>query len=168
MTAEHQLLRHILATLAYRTQKAVRGAPESFAHFGAGNRVRTPQEIVCHMTSVLGYARARFGGGTFDIALCASWREELGRFHTTLKELSDLLETGAEPSDVSLEAILQGPFSDAMTHAGQLALLRRLAGHPVEPENFIRAHVDPDNVSEDQPPPASPGRRDGSRADPLR
>jgi hypothetical protein len=120
------------------------------------------------MTSVLGYARALFGGGTFDIALCATWSEELGRFHSVLADLSDLLEAGAEPLDISLEAVLQGPFSDAMTHAGQLALLRRLAGHPVEPENFMRAHIDPDIVGEDQPPPASPGRRDGAGADPLR
>jgi hypothetical protein len=65
-------------------------------------------------------------------------------------------------------AILQGPLSDAMTHSGQLALLRRLAGHPVEPENFMRAHIDPHNIGKDQPPPASPGRRDGSGAGPLR
>jgi hypothetical protein len=167
VTTKHQLLRHFLAALAYRTQKAVRGMPESFAHFSAGNRVRTPQELICHMTSVLGYARAQFGGGTSAIALCATWREEVGRFHAMLKDLSDVLKTGDEPLDASLEAILQGPLSDAMTHAGQLVLLRRLAGHPVQPENFMRAHVDPDNVSADQPPPASPGRRDGSGADPL-
>ena len=79
-----------------------------------------------------------------------------------LADLSDLLEAGAQPSDVSLEAILQGPLSDAMTHSGQLALIRRLAGYPVEPENFMRAHIDPDVVGEDQPSPASPGRRDGA------
>jgi hypothetical protein len=61
VTAKHQLLRHFSATLAYRTQKAVRGAPEGFASFSAGSRVRTPQEIVCHMTSVLGYAGAQSG-----------------------------------------------------------------------------------------------------------
>lgn len=164
----HQLLRHFLATLAYRTQKAVRGAPEDFATFRAGNRVRTPQEMVCHMTSVLGYARAQLGGrGAYEIAPCATWGEELERFHGMLADLSDLLAAGAEPAGATLEAVLQGPFSDAMTHAGQLAMLRRLAGHPVEPENFFKAGIDPDVVGEDQPTPASPGRRDGSGADPI-
>jgi hypothetical protein len=138
-----------------------------FAGFSAGNRVRTPQELLCHMTSVLGYARAQFGTATFDIAPCATWDEELERFHAILADLSGLLEAGAQPSGVSLEAVLQGPISDAMTHAGQLALLRRLAGHPVEPENFLAARIDPDVVGGDQPRPASPGRRDGSGADPL-
>ena len=41
-------------------------------------------------------------------------------------------------------AVLQGPFADAMTHAGQLAMLRRLAGSPIPPENFIVADISPD------------------------
>ena len=131
--------------------------------------MRTPHELVCHMTSVLGYARAQFGTGAVErLTPCATWNEELERFHGTLLDLSELLEAAAEPRDVPLESILQGPFSDAMTHAGQLALLRRLAGDPVEPENFIRARIDPKNVGADQPAPASPGNRDGSGAAPLR
>jgi dipeptidase E len=156
------LLRHLLATLAYRTQKAVRGAPADFAAFEAGSGVRTPHELVCHMTSVLGYARAQFSGDELEkLTRCATWSDELERFHAVLADLSALLESGAEPREVSLEAVLQGPLSDAMTHAGQLALLRRLAGDPVEPENFIRARIDPDNVGADQPRPASGSRGGG-------
>jgi dipeptidase E len=163
------LLRHLLATIAYRIQKAVRGASGDFPDFRAGNGVRTPHELVGHMTSVLGYARAQFRSENLErLEPCATWAEELARFHAVLADLSELLEGGAAPTNVSLEAILQGPFSDAMTHVGQLALLRRLAGDPVEPENFIRARVDPENVGANQPPPASPGRRDGSAAVPVR
>ncbi len=165
MTESHELLRHFLATLAYRTQKSLRGAPEEFADYRAGNQVRTPHELLCHMTSVLGYARAQFIGGTYDIAPCGTWTEEVARYHAMLADLSTLLSSRAEPSGVGLDAILQGPFSDAMTHAGQLALLRRLAGCPVEPENFMRAQIDAENVGEDQAAPASPGRRDGSGSD---
>lgn len=167
MSTIHRLLRHYLATLAYRAQKAVRGAPPDFADFNAGNRVRTPHELVCHMTSVLAYARSQFDDSSFELAPCPTWAEELERFHSVLADLSDLLASGSKPSEVSLEALLQGPFSDAMTHAGQLALLRRLAGGPVEPEDFSRAQIDPDNVGQDQPSPARPGDRDRSGADPL-
>jgi hypothetical protein len=62
------LLRHFLAALAYRTQKALRGAPASFGGFGAGQRVRTPIELVRHMTSVLAYARTFFTGGAYRAA----------------------------------------------------------------------------------------------------
>lgn len=167
MTDHHQLLRHFVATLAYRTRKALRGAPADFGRFGAGNGTRTPQQILCHMTSVLGYARARFIGGTYEVELCDAWEEEVRRFHGMLADLSELLEKGEEPSDTTLPRLLQGPLSDAMTHVGQLAMLRRLAGHPVEPEDFIVADIRASNVSEDQPPPVSPGRRDGSGAAPV-
>jgi dipeptidase E len=121
------------------------------------------------MTSVLGYARAQFRGETTEaFTPLATWDDEIRRFHATLADLSELLKAGAVPRDVTLEAIVQGPFSDAMTHAGQLKLLRRLAGNPVEPENFLRARIDPNNVSADRPAPARPGRRDGSGAAPLR
>ncbi|MGE0157807.1 MAG: Type 1 glutamine amidotransferase-like domain-containing protein [Gemmatimonadales bacterium] len=161
MTATHQLLRHVLATLAYRTQKAVRGASADFADFRAGKGVRTPHELVCHMTSVLGYARAQLHAESLPtLERCPTWREELERFHSVLADLSAVLQQGAEPRDVSLEAILQGPFSDAMTHVGQLALLRRLSGDPVAPENFLRARIDPDHVGAKQPLPASRGRQE--------
>lgn len=164
MTERHQLLRHLLGTLVYRTQKALRGAPHDFAQFSPGNGVRTPQEIVCHMTSVLGYARAQFIGGGYSIGLCGSMDEEVVRFHEMLAGLAEILEGGAEPSGTTTLRLVQGPFSDAMTHVGQLALLRRLFRHPVEPENFMMARIDASNVGPNQPGPVRPGRRDGSGA----
>ncbi len=82
--------------------------------------------------------------------------EEIHRFHAMLQDLSDHLEAGDPLLDTTPEQMLQGPFADAMTHAGQLAMLRRLHGSPVPPEDFIVADVDPGNVGPDQPPPASP------------
>jgi hypothetical protein len=105
------MLRHFLAALAYRTQKALRGAPKEFETFEAGNQVKTPKELLRHMSSVMGYARTFF----------------IGR-----------------------------PFSDAMTHAGQLAMLRRLVGAPVAPENFVYADVRADRLGTGQPQPAAP------------
>lgn len=151
------LLRHYVAALAYRTQKAVRDAPAEFPDFQAGNQVRTPREILCHMTSVLGYARRFFtGGDEWWPEPLSSFEDEIRRFHSVLEELGRHLEDGRTVRNTTLERLLQGPFADAMTHAGQLAMLRRLAGSPVPPENFIEADIRPTNLGPAQPEPVSP------------
>ncbi len=151
-----QLLRHFLASIAYRTQKALRGAPADFGSFAAGVHVRTPHELVWHMTGVIGYARTMFHGGYFEPPRLPSLREETARFHETLGALHADFATPALTAAISDAQFLQGPLSDAMTHAGQLALLRRLAGSPVASENFVFAGVDEANVGEDQPAPMAP------------
>jgi hypothetical protein len=156
MDAESSLLRHFLAAIAYRTQKALRGAPDSFAGFQAGNHVRTPHELLWHMTGVLGYLRTYFLGGTWRPEKLPTFSEEIRRFHEVLEELSRLLDRPPDARDITPEQILQGPLADVMTHAGQLALLRRLAGSPVAPENFIRAAIDVKNLGPNQPQPAAP------------
>jgi hypothetical protein len=150
------ILRHFLAALAYRTQKALRDAPPSFERFQAGHQVRTPRELLRHMTSVLGYARTFFVGGRYRPEPLRDLAAETARFHHMLQELSHHLVAGTPLRDTSEERLLQGPFADAMTHAGQLAMLRRLCGSPVAPENFIEAAIDPGNVGPAQPPPVSP------------
>ena len=137
------MLRHFLAALAYRTQKALRDAPGDFADFDAGNNVRTPKELVRHMTSVLGHARTFFRGGRHRPEPLKTLEEEVGRFHAMLGDLVDHLENDDPLSDVTPERLLQGPLSDAMTHSGQLAMLRRLHGSPVPPENFVSADINP-------------------------
>jgi hypothetical protein len=156
MDDKRHMLRHFLAALAYRTQKALRGAPASFADFAAGGGVRTPHELVLHMDSVLGYARTFFAGGSYRPQRVDDFGRQVELFHAVLQQLAYHLAAGDRLHGVTPEQLLQGPFADAMTHAGQLALLRRLAGEPVAPENFIVAAVSADNLSPDQPPPASP------------
>jgi len=156
---KREMLRHFLAALAYRTQKALRGAPEGFADFSAGAGTRTPRELVRHMRSVIGYARTYFIGGVYRPEALDSFAEEVELFHSTLADVSAHLGAGTPLRDISMEQLLQGPFSDAMTHAGQIAILRRLAGSPVESENFIFALVSPDHLGSDQPLPAAPDRR---------
>lgn len=157
MDDKRNLLRHFLAALAYRTQKALREAPAEFADFRIAPGVRTPTELVRHMTSVLGYARTFFIGGQYRHHPSLSMREEVTRFHDMLAELAHHLETGTPlQQDVSEERLLQGPFADAMTHAGQLAMLRRLAGVPIPPENFVFADIAAERLGSDQPEPVSP------------
>jgi len=158
MTESRALLLHFLAAIAYRTQKALRGAPTEFAHFSAGSNVRTPYELLWHMTGVIGYARTFLRGGDFSPPRLATMAEEEGRFHETLAALrADLSDTSLHAT-ISDEQFLQGPLADAMTHAGQLAMLRRLAGTPVASENFIHANVSRTNVSRTQPEPVAPDR----------
>jgi hypothetical protein len=156
VNTKRTLLRHFLAALAYRTQKALRGAPEAFADFRVMPGVRTPHELLWHITSVLGYARTFFVGGEFRSEKAPTFAEEIARFHEILESLGDHLDKKTPFQGTTPERTLQGPFSDAMTHAGQLALLRRLHGDPVPPENFILAAIDPDNLGPNQPDPVSP------------
>ena len=126
MNDKRAVLRHFLAALAYRTQKALRDAPASFGSFQPGHQARSPTELVRHMTSVLGYARTFFVGGRYLPEPLPDLSAELVRFHEMLQDLARHLETGTPLRGTTEERLLQGPFCDAMTHAGQLAMLRRL------------------------------------------
>ena len=159
MEDRRKLLNHFLAALAYRTQKALRDAPEEFGSFRVNEGVRTPAELVRHMASVLGYARTFFVGGHYWPEALGSFDEEVERFHEMIGLLAQHLRNGdAFLEGMTEERLLQGPFSDAMTHAGQLALLRRLAGAPVAPENFIVAEIREERLGPDQASPVSPDK----------
>ena len=157
-SSERALLKHYLAAIAYRAQKALRDAPADYPEFSAGHRTRTPVEILRHMTSLLGYSRTLFLGGSYPFTPepLATFEDEVARFHDMVSAVGDLLERDVPLQEISYEQFLQGPLSDVMTHIGQLALLRRLAGAPVAPENFIHAQVNPERLGPDQAPPARP------------
>jgi hypothetical protein len=108
------------------------------------------------MTGVIGYARTMLHGGAFVPPRLDTFEAEVQRFHDTVQALRDDLVNPALHARISDEQFLQGPLSDAMTHAGQLAMLRRLAGAPVASEDFIFANIRRDNVSAQQPEPAAP------------
>ena len=156
MDPKRALLGHFLAALAYRTQKALRGAPATFATFEAAPGVRTPHQIVRHMSGVINYGIGRATRERARLESLESFPQEVARLHALLAELSGVFAGPAPLASTTEEALLQGPLSDAMTHAGQLAMLRRLAGSPVPPENFIEAAIRADNVGPNQPAPTSP------------
>lgn len=155
---DKQLLLHFLAAIAYRTQKALRGAPENYAHFPPGNEVRTPVEILRHMTSLMGYVRTFFIGGTYPVLPepLPTFTDEIARFHELLEDVGRFIKADAPPVDITTEQLLQGPFSDVMTHVGQLAILRRLADSPVASENFIYADIKSERLGKEQPLPKRP------------
>ena len=109
------------------------------------------------MTSVLGYARTFFVGGQYRPDPLPSFQAEIQRFHEMLVDLAEHLKSGTPLlQGMSPGRLLQGPFCDAMSHAGQLAMLRRLAGNPVAPENFVVAAIDPERCGPRQADPVSP------------
>src|SRR4029077_6356830 len=125
------LLRHTIATLAYRGAKTLRGAPDSFAGFRASERSRTPGETLAHIGDLLDWALSMARGTQrwHDSAPLA-WGEEARRFFTSLASLDAFLES-TRTIAASAEKLFQGPIADALTHVGQLAMLRRLAGAPI-------------------------------------
>ncbi|MGO9776487.1 MAG: hypothetical protein ACLQGT_02785 [Terracidiphilus sp.] len=150
------MVRHFLAALAYRTQKALRDAPPKFAEFRVAPLVRTPHELIRHMDGVLGSARSYFTGEPYNVPYFPEFSDAVAHFHETLADLAHHLEIDTELREITLERVLQGPCCDALSHAGQIAMLRRLAGSAVPPENFIFAAVSAENLGPEQPFPVRP------------
>lgn len=138
---KRRMLRHTLATLAYRGGKAVSKAPEEFATFRAGDKTRTPGEILAHISDLLDWAY-NLANGTHSgqNSTPLPWDEEVSRFFAQLKKFDDYLASD-EPLGFSAEKLFQGPVADALTHVGQIAMLRRMAGAPVRGENYFKAEI---------------------------
>lgn len=147
------MLRHTVATLAYRGAKAVRGASDSFASFKASETTRTPVEILAHVGDLLDWALSiAKGNETWNNAEPLPWDKEIERFHAALKSFDDYLASDGE-LDASCERLFQGPIADALTHVGQIAMLRRIAGEPMKGENYSRAKIESGRVGAEQEPP---------------
>ncbi|MCL6444478.1 hypothetical protein [Alicyclobacillus acidocaldarius] len=134
-------VRHLLATIGYRTAKVIKEVPEHYPAFEAGQGIRTPVEILHHMGDVLLIAYRDFYGGEREDTSILSWEQEVDRFFDILESLDQAITHGVEPKKRSWEQLLQGPLADVLTHIGQLATLRRLAGDPVSPESYLRAQI---------------------------
>jgi hypothetical protein len=149
-----QMLRHTLATLAYRAGKALRGAPESFADYGTGEKGRTPGRIVAHMGDLFDWALSLAKGKqVWHDSTPLPWAQEVERFFATLKAFDDHLASDL-PLGESVEKLFQGPVADALTHTGQLTMLRRMAGCSMRAENYHRADIVAGRVGQEQTPPS--------------
>jgi len=136
-----QLLRHTVATLAYRGGKALRGAPEEFADFRIGEKTRTPGQILAHLGDLLDWALSMAKGKEeLHNSDPLSWSKGTDRFFTALQALDDFLAS-KNPLAVPLERLFQGAIADSLTHVGQIAMLRRLAGTPIRGENYSKAEI---------------------------
>src|SRR5262245_402979 len=146
------LLRHTLATLAYRGGKAVRDAPEGFAEFRAASGSRTAGEILAHVGDLMDWAHQLADGRqVWRDSAPLPWAQEVARFFAALQTLDSRLAAPAELGS-SPERLFQGPIADALTHVGQIALLRRLAGGPMRGENYFKATIEAGRVGPEQAP----------------
>jgi len=148
-----QLLRHSVATVAYRGGKALRGAPESFAAFTLGDSPRTPAKILAHLGDLFDWALSMARGeATWHDSQPLAWDAEVSRFFDSIKKFDDYLASH-EPLRSSAEGLFQGPLADALTHIGQIAMLRRLAGCPIKGENYFKAEITAGRVGLEQAAP---------------
>ena len=150
---KRELLRHALATLAYRGGKAVRNAPANFAEYSCSATSRTPGQILAHIGDLLdwGLSIAR-GKQTWRDSGVQNWNQDVERFFSGLKAFDDFWASD-HPLDAAPEKLLQGPIADALTHVGQIAMLRRMAGAPVKGESYFAAEITTGCVGREQTAP---------------
>ena len=156
------MLRHMLATLAYRAAKVLRDAPPDFAAFSASASTRQPTLIVAHMADLMAWGLSvADGGSAWRPAGTNDWQTEVERFLDGMKRLDARL---TEPvADAAAEKLIAGPLADALTHVGQLAMLRGMAGTPIRPESYARAEIVAGRVGLEQAPPGGAFDGDASR-----
>ena len=148
-----QVLRHTLATVAYRGGKALRGAPDGFATFHIGDKTRTPAQILAHIGDLFDWALSiARGQQAWKDSTPLPWSAEVERFFAAIQEFDDYLAS-PEPLHGSAEGLFQGPVADALTHIGQIAMLRRLAGSPIQGENYFKADIVAGRLGPDQSSP---------------
>jgi hypothetical protein len=151
--SSRQLLRHAVATLAYRGGKALRGAPDAFADFHASETTRTPVQILAHMGDLFDWALSiAQGNQSWRNSSPLPWPAETERFFASLEAFDAYLGSSL-PLHTPPEKLFQGPVADALTHVGQLMMLRRLAGAPPRGENYFLADIATGRVGSGQSAP---------------
>ena len=155
MDDKREFLRHTLAALAYRATRALESSPDSFATYcGIGGR--QPAQLLAHMGDLFDWALSiARGSEQWHNSKPLPWVDEQQRFFTALKAFDTYLASAA-PLHAPIERLFQGPVADALTHVGQMAMMRRIAGSPTHGENFYAADVKIGNVDEHQPAPVQP------------
>ena len=154
---KRELLRHTVATVAYRGAKALRDAPAGFADLRAGagpsDAPRTPAQILAHIGDLYDWALSIAAGQQkWQNSEPLPWDREVERFFAALKKFDEYLASD-ERLHAAAEKLFQGPVADSLTHVGQISILRRLAGSPVKGENYYQANIELGHVGADQPPP---------------
>ncbi len=153
MDEKRALLRHTVATVAYRGGKAVRGAPASFAAYTPDGSPRTAVKILAHIGDLFDWALSQAKGAeAWTDSTPLEWDGEVERFFATLQRFDEYLASDAALAEPP-ELIFQGAIADSLTHVGQLAMLRRRAGAKIKGENYSRTQIVPGRVGADQATP---------------
>jgi hypothetical protein len=150
MDGSLELLRHTVATLAYRAGRAMRGAPADFSGYRAAADSRTPGEILAHLGDLFDWAlRMCDGSREWRDSPTLAWDAGVARFFAALEAFDQRLSSDA-PLGFPAEKLFQGPIADALTHVGQIAMLRRMAGCKVRGENYFAAKIKVGRVGMEQ------------------
>ena len=153
MNEARSLLRHTLATIAYRGGKAIRNAGPSFGEYGSPDTSRTPGKILAHIGDLMDWGLAMCEGRReWHDSSPLAWEKECERFFASVKKFDDYLASD-KPLQVSAEKLFQAPIADALTHIGQIAMLRRMARVPMKSEYYVIAEITAGRVGPDQAPP---------------
>jgi hypothetical protein len=156
------VVRHLVATLAYRAAKVLREVPPGFPTASVSATTRRPVLIVAHMADLIAWAMSLADGKTeWSAGGSEDWDTEVRRFFDNLDILDRRLAEQV-PQGESIEKLIQGPLADALTHVGQLALLRGIVGAPVRPESYARAEIVAGRVGREQAPPGREFEGDAS------
>ena len=151
--SSRELLRHTVATVAYRGGKALRGAPAEFSNFKVADGSRTPGKILSHICDLFDWALSiAKGKEVWRDTQPREWNDDVARFFASLAAFDEYIASNA-PLAVPAEKLFQAPIADALTHIGQISMLRRIAGSPVRAENFSRADIAAGRVGPEQTPP---------------
>jgi hypothetical protein len=147
---KREFLRHTVATVAYRGGKAIAGAPEAFGDFKAFESTRTPLQILAHVGDLFDWALSMARGETvWNDTEPLPWNQETERFFAAVKAFDEFIASDNEIAK-PLERLFQGPVADALTHVGQINLLRRMFDAPVKGENYYRAEIEIGRVGAEQ------------------
>jgi hypothetical protein len=151
--AERSTLRQLVATVAYRAAKVLRDVPPDFAHRSFGDATRQPVKIVAHMADLMSWG-VSIANGDYKWTPSGGddWQGEVDRFFSGLAEMDASLATDGEFKG-DINKLIQGPLADALTHVGQLAMLRGMMGAPIRPESYAKAIITAGRVGLDQEPP---------------
>jgi len=161
--ATRAMLRHTVATLAYRAGKVLRDVPADFATFRAAPGSRSALDIVSHMGDLMAWAeRFARGEARWEAGGVGDWPAAVDQFFARLAAFDAALADAAATS-YPAGVMFQGPIADSFTHVGQLALMRGMAGAAVRPESYARATIAAGRVGRDQAPPGFEFDGDASR-----
>lgn len=149
LTGKREVLRHLIATVAYRGGLAITGAPPDFAAFHPHETTRTPGEILAHIGDLLAGSFYLLKGEMIYLkSKPLPWPEEVTRFFSAVKQLDSYLASAA-PLAIEVERLVQGPVGDALTHVGQLVMLRRMSGNPIRPAAYFTAEIVAGEITEE-------------------
>lgn len=131
----------------------MRNAPDHFSDFRAAPDTRSAGEILAHMCDLFDWALALAEGEErWRNVPPQAWSVDCDRFFSALTKFDGYLAGDASLGRPA-EQLFQGPIADALTHTGQLTLMRRLSSSPIRAENYAKADIVAGRVGANQTAP---------------